>query len=203
MKIHQWQGGKKEFSLVDDTKAKKFALKYIKNNDTVLDIGCGDCLFFDIVKNSKENCKFYGFDIIKEALDICKKKGYNSVNTLNKLNLKFDVITMFECFEHLDYGERVKHVEIINKLLKDNGYFILSFPYIKSMLSLQHYHDNPEHKMPYPLEKNLTKFFYNYKIIDKLYFNPWLNPLKVLHCVLTGLSFNVIYNNICYVLVRK
>lgn len=203
MKIHQWQSRKREFSLVDDTKAKKFALKYIKNGNSVLDIGCGDCLFFDIIKNNKDACKLYGFDIVKDALEICKNKGYNSIDSLNRLNLKFDVITMFECFEHLTYEDRVRQVEVINKLLYNDGYLILSFPHIKSVLSLQHYHDNPEHKMPYPLEKNLTKFFYNYEIVDKLYFNPWLNPLNVLHCILTGLSLNAIYNNVCYILRKK
>lgn len=202
MKVHQWQM-KREFSLVDDTKAKKLALKYVKNGYSILDIGCGDCLFFDIVKKYRENCKLYGFDIMKEALAICKKKGYNAVGSLTKINLKFDIITMFECFEHLTYEERVKQVGLIDKFLKNNGYLILSFPHVKSMLSVIHYSDNPEHKFPYVHEKNLLKYFYNYEIVDRVYFNPWLNPLKILNCLVTGLSFNAIYNNVGYVLRKK
>ncbi len=135
-------------------------------------------------------------------MDICKNKGYNPIKSLDHTNLKFDVITMFECFEHFDYEGRIKQVELINKLLKNKGTVILSFPNIKSMLSLIHYNNNPEHKMPYLIEKNITKIFYNYLIVDKIYFNPWLNPLKIIHCWLTGLNFNAVYNNVCYVFRR-
>ena len=203
MVLHQWQLNKKNFTLVDDLKAKKFALRYIQEGDNILDIGCGDCKFFDIASKFKPNSKFYGFDIIPQALEICKKKGYNPVSSLTNLKLKFGVITMFECFEHLDYKERFNQVKIINNLLKSNGYVVLSFPHVSSFLSILHYGDNPEHQEPYPSSRNITKFFSNYEIVEITYFNPWLNPFKILHCIITGLSFNAIYNNVCYVLKKK
>lgn len=203
MEIHQWQIKQKSFTFVDDSKAKKFALNYIKDKDCILDIGCGNCDFFDIISRDKMDCKLYGFDILKDSLNICKDKGYNPVGSIKDLKNKFDVITLFECFEHIDYRARFKQVEEINKLLKSNGYVVLSFPNVMSFLSILHYGDNPEHQEPYPSDINIVKFFQGYKIIAKKYFNPWLNPLKIIHCILTGMSFNAIYNNVCFVLRRK
>ncbi len=203
MAIHQWQVKRPSFTFVDDTVAKKFALNYIKNKDTLLDIGCGDCEFFDLVSKNKRECDLYGFDVLKDALDICKNKKFNPVYSLKTLKIKFDVITLFECFEHMDYKERFVQVDAINKILKKDGYVVLSFPHIRSMLSILHYGDNPEHQEPYPSEKNIIKFFQGYEIIAKKYFNPWLNPLKILHCWFTGLSFNAVYNNVCYILRKK
>jgi hypothetical protein len=203
MKIHQWQQRTKSFTLVDDTKAKKYSVKFIKDRDAILDIGCGDCILFDIIKSKRNNCKFYGFDIVPDALKICKEKSYTPINDLNKTKGKFNVITMFECFEHLDYEGRLEQIDFINKKLEKDGYFIMSFPYVSSLLSLIHYNDNPEHKMPYPIEKNIRSLFANYEFVDKIYFNPWLNPIKILHCILTGLDSKAYYNNICYVLRKK
>lgn len=203
MKIHQWQIRKKEFSLVDDSRGKKLALKYIRERNKILDVGCGDCSFFDIISKSRNNCKFYGYDIVKEALELCRKKGYTHVDSLQNVKIKFNVITLFECFEHFDFGGRARLAQKIDKMLSSDGLVIISFPHVKSVLSMQHYFDNPEHKIPYPSETNLLKIFSDYSVVDKIYFNPWLNPLKVIHCILTGLTFNAIYNNVCYVLRRK
>ncbi len=203
MKTHQWQQRKYRFTLVDDDKAKRYSVKYVQDGNYVLDIGCGDCVFFDILSSRRNNCKLYGFDIVSEALDICRKKGYFPVKNLKNLKDKFDIIAMFECFEHLTYEGRLEYVRFVGKRLKRGGYFIISFPHISSMFSLIHYSDNPEHKMPYPIEANLKRMFGDFDFVDKIYFNPWLNPLKVLHCLITGLSLNAIYNNVCYILRKK
>ncbi len=203
MKLHMWQQRKREFSVVDAKKAKRFAIKVIRDGNAVLDVGCGDCDFFDMIRAQKKDCKLFGYDIVPEALQICKRKGYTPVRALKNMKNKFDVITLFECFEHLTYAQRQEYVAFIEESLKSKGYVVLSFPHIKSMLSILHYYDNPEHKEPFPLESNLMKFFENFTIVGKTYLSPWVHPLKVIHCVLTGLSLNAVYNNVCFVLQKK
>lgn len=201
MKIHQWQNRKSEFSLVDSRKAAKAVLNYIKNGDKILDIGCGDCSFFDFVKKYRK-IKYYGYDVVKESLEIARKKGYNAIKSLN-VKEKFNVVTMFEVFEHLSVDEKIKYVKILDKLLVDGGYLALSFPNVKSVLSMQNYFNNIEHKVPIMNENNLRIFFHDFRVIRKVYLNPWLNPLKVLHSFITGLGFNAIYNNILFILKKK
>ena len=201
MKIHQWQNRKNEFSLVDNKKAARSVIKYIKNGDKILDIGCGDCIFFDFIRK-KADVKMYAYDVVKESLEIAKKKGYTTCKSLN-LKEKFNVITMFEVIEHLDVNQKIEYVKIINKILSDNGYLILSFPNVRSILSMQNYFNNIEHKTPIMNENNLKILFSNYKIIHKSYLNPWVNPLKVWHSFVTGFGFSAIFNNVLLVLKKR
>ncbi|GEM_PF-3516235 len=203
MQLHLWQKNERKLSLADAGKGKRVAVGYINNNDRVLDIGCGDCAFLDMIQETRKNCHLYGADIIPSALEICKKKGYTPVKNIKKLEGKFNVITLFECFEHLSYEQRIVYGKWIEDKLVDGGIVVLSFPYICSMLSLVHYYDNPEHKEPFPRESHLNVFFAKCAIKKRVYLSPWLNPIKIIHCVLTGLSMNAIHNNICFVLKKE
>ncbi len=202
MKIHQWQKQTKEVSLVDALKAKRFALRYIHDGDAVLDIGCGNCDFLDLVKKERQKARLHAFDIEREARKIAEEKGYTFHSTFS-ITHRFNAITLFECFEHLTYQERIDYAKHISSLLVKGGYIILSVPHIKSSLSMAHYYDNPQHKQPFPLESNILTFFEGYSLVDKCYLTPWLNPFKILSCLVTGLSFTALYNNVCFVLRKE
>src|SRR3989344_7424738 len=198
MKIHTWQNKSSSFSILESKAAKKIALRFIKRGNKILDIGCGDCDFFDLIKQYKKDCYLHAFDVLKEARNIAKNKGYVAHESLN-IKQKFDVITAFECLEHLDVVGRVKYSRLIDNMLKIDGYVVMSFPHINSLLAVLNYYDNIEHKPPYIKEKHILSLFPNFKIVKKRFVNPWLNPIKQLHCLLTGLSFNSIFNNVVYV----
>ncbi len=200
VKFHTWQDNKESFSVLDKNIAKKIFLRFIKTGDTMLDIGCGDCAFFDFVKEHR-SCEFHVFDTNKDALSIAEKKGYITQKNLN-ITKKFDVISMIEVFEHLTIDERIEIANKINAMLKPGGYLLMTFPYVKSFLSVANYFDNLEHKAPYVKVDGVLRIFENYALIEKMPFSPWLNPLKILSCLLTGLSADSIYNSVCLVLQK-
>jgi len=171
-------------SLVDFEKGKKLCLGFINDGSKILDIGCGDARFFDIVKKSVKNCEFYGNDIEKESEKIIKKKGYNFLKNLD-VNKKFDVISMFELIEHLDYDNLLKMTGRINHLLKKKGLLIISTPNFPNLEELNHFWDNAQHKRPYN-KAALQRLFAGYTLLKHTYFCPQLNPVKVLMNIILG-----------------
>jgi len=200
VKIHTWQDRKEGFSLLDADAAKKIFLEYIKDGDKLLDIGCGDCAFFDFVKQHRK-CEFHAFDVNEDALKIANSKGYATHKTLD-IKGTFDVISLIEVFEHLTIEDRVKYAQIIDKVLKPGRYLLMTFPHVKSFLSVANYFDNLDHKAPYAKVDGALRIFEGYGLIRKKYFSPWLNPLKIISCLATGLSLDAVYNSICLVLQK-
>ena len=104
----------------------KFALKWIKEKDKVLELGCNSGLFVKYLRKEK-NCMAFGIDLPK----IVEKArcSYLIPADLNKglfFNERFDVILMFGTIEHL-YNDWL----VLNKvkyLLEDDGKFIISIP---------------------------------------------------------------------------
>ena len=108
--------------------------KYITENDKILDVGCGSAPMSLYFASKGMNVK--GIDLSTQAIRENKKAKEN----FGFYNLKFacenfmdyrddsiyDVVMMTEVLEHIpnDRSSLVK----INKLLKDNGYLLMSVP---------------------------------------------------------------------------
>ena len=202
MKYHSWQSKEKQFTLVDITKAKQVAASYIRSGHNVLDIGCGDCSFFDLLRKKAHTCAFHAFDVEPDALKIATKKGYIAHKDLASIKETFDVVTMFEVLEHLTIEERIHYAVLLSKLVKKDGYLILSFPHVKSFLSVVNYFNNQDHKTPYPKVMGLKYLFDHFQQKEVKYFTPWVNPIKILQSLATGLSWNAVYNNVAIVLKK-
>lgn len=109
----------------------KFSYPYIKNKK-VLDIGCWTGQFEQIA--SKYTKKIVGIDPGVEAIKIAKKLVPNAHFYVgNALNLKFkdnsfDTVTMMDVIEHIPKETEVKCLKEISRVLKPNGYLIISTP---------------------------------------------------------------------------
>lgn len=189
--MHTWQLDKKK-SLVDFETGKRMSLKFIKNKDKILDIGCGDARFFDIVKE-KYKCSFYGYDIEKSCKKIVEKKGYTFLSKLN-LSKKYNVISMFEVIEHLDYDNFIKMMKNVDKMLKKGGMLILSTPNFANVEQLNHFWDNVQHIRPYNVEALKKYFGKTYSLKCHKYFCRQLNPLKIIRNLYLG--FKPFFNQI-------
>ena len=109
----------------------------IKENSTILDIGCGTGKIIEALPN----VKYFGFDINKIYINFAKKKYKNkNINffckkftskDLKKLP-KFDFVLLFGIMHHLTDFEINQLLNLINKNLKKNGTILTFDPvYVK------------------------------------------------------------------------
>ena len=108
-------------------------LKDLKKKDIsgtdLLDIGCGWAQALLFFKKKGLNC--YGFDPAKEAVDYAKKMKLNVVHSgvteIDAFNgKKFDIITLFNVFEHL--ANPIDVLNKIKKILNSNGLLVIDVP---------------------------------------------------------------------------
>jgi methionine biosynthesis protein MetW len=101
---------------------------HIAEGSSVLDIGCGDGLLLNHLKETR-NIKGEGIDISKPALELARLKGLDVVQTDVtspdfKLDKTYDYIIISEVLEHLPKPE-----DMIQKLKgKFTKYLIISIP---------------------------------------------------------------------------
>jgi ubiquinone/menaquinone biosynthesis C-methylase UbiE len=150
-----------------------FAHKFIQKK-VVLDIGCGMGYGSDYL--AKDGRKVIGIDISNEAVSYAKNyyKAENldfvimDATKLGFLDNTFDVVSSFEVIEHLkDYKI---HLSEISRVLKSDGYLLLSTPNKKisspkDSLPLNPYHIN-EFK-PKDLSSILSLYFSQVEIFGQ------------------------------------
>jgi 2-polyprenyl-3-methyl-5-hydroxy-6-metoxy-1,4-benzoquinol methylase len=107
-----------------------------KAKDNVLDIGCADNTFLQLIKKSQAN--LYGVDACTKAVKICLNKGLNVKKVYLQDNRKFPYKSNF--FSYIIAGEIIEHIydtdfflKEIFSLLKKNGLLIISTPNLASL----------------------------------------------------------------------
>lgn len=118
---HWWHISKRELCV-------KLINKFISKKELqILDIGCGAGKNVEVFGQFG---KAYGVDSSPEAIRFCKKRGLKSVHLANgeETNFpskSFDLVTLLDVLEHTD--ERKTLLEI-NRILKPNGYLLVTVP---------------------------------------------------------------------------
>jgi 2-polyprenyl-3-methyl-5-hydroxy-6-metoxy-1,4-benzoquinol methylase len=110
----------------------EYVLKWIKEGDNVLNLGCGLYFNFErLVKEKREKITLTSVDILP-----AKKPPFvdefilQDVEMPFKLKRKFDVVTFFELIEHIDKTDILLKNCFNN--LKKGGLLIFSFPNLSS-----------------------------------------------------------------------
>jgi 2-polyprenyl-3-methyl-5-hydroxy-6-metoxy-1,4-benzoquinol methylase len=167
-------------------------IKKIKPNGTLLDVGCAMGFFIEIANKAGFNT--YGFDPSEYAIgevnqNISNKVKVGTIDSVTYPKKKFDVITLFDVFEHL--ADPLQDMKRINSWLKDDGIIVIATGNIDSLAAkiLKRrwtFYIPPQHL-----------FFYNHKTITHLLslsgFIPtkwfsigkWLSLRYVLHLART------------------
>lgn len=97
----------------------------------ILDLGCGLGEFSSILKN--EDFEVFCADGSKKYVEMIKKKRFNAsyFDFNEKFPFKsesFDLVISLEVIEHIEKAE--EFLSEINRILKPNGYFLVSTPNI-------------------------------------------------------------------------
>ncbi|MFA7216938.1 MAG: class I SAM-dependent methyltransferase [Candidatus Paceibacterota bacterium] len=145
----------------------RFLNSFLKNKETVLDLGAGYC---DFINNISAKNKI-AVDI-SEELSKYAKSGVRQIQTnvtdLSKVENSFvDVVFASNLLEHLSDEDLEKTMNEIKRVLKSGGLFISMQPNYR--LSYKTYFDDPTHKKVFSdsaLESFLVSF--NFKIIKKM-----------------------------------
>lgn len=101
-----WKERERKQILTDPAKRRaRGILPFIKEGETVLDIGCGTGETLEVLKNERKIIGT-GLDISETALSVVKSKGFDVLDTDlslpgNHLNGQWDHIVMFEVAEHV------------------------------------------------------------------------------------------------------
>ena len=176
----------------------------VPNNSIVLDVGCGQGRFGEILK--KKGCKLYGIDLDEEAikyanmsgnydktfiLDITKKDSIEYDSFLNEINEKIDVIILSDIFEHIADPTSLL-LECYN-ILKEYGIILVSVPNIAHVdIVLNLLNDNFNYQDMGILDNTHLKFFTKSSFVD------WISQVNEtfyninLECKYLGATF---YNN--------
>jgi len=119
------------------------ALTYIKENDKVLDIGCGVGVFTNLVKTTFPDSDVSGVDISNTAIEANKEENdtiFYQQGYIGRLDFlpenSYDVIFCGETIEHLD--EPVELFKEAYKLLKKGGKLIITTPKEENIKSEEH-----------------------------------------------------------------
>ena len=106
-------------------------LNYIKKNDRVLDIGCGNGRLYQILKENQVD--YTGLDISEELIYIAKNKYPEAdfiVGDMKKLffaDFTFDVIFSIASFHHLlDKKTRIESLKEMKRVLKKDGRILMT-----------------------------------------------------------------------------
>lgn len=146
----------------------------------VLDAGCGTGSFLYWAKRA--GWEINGFDFDKEAVNVAKNIFHLKNIEVNDLagyykahpTQKFDLITFFEVFEHLDNHN--DFIDVIKKLLIEKGHIAMSMP-CRDMARWLNPHDVPPRHLT-RWDKNSLKNFLETRGFKVLYIKKEIVKIK-------------------------
>jgi 2-polyprenyl-3-methyl-5-hydroxy-6-metoxy-1,4-benzoquinol methylase len=96
----------------------------------ILDLGCGEGISLENIKNALPSAEVSGIDYLNENISICRNQNLNvkqgNVYDLDIQDNSFDAVIFMEVIEHLEDPQ--KAIAEIHRILKPNGSLIIGFP---------------------------------------------------------------------------
>ncbi|EKE20424.1 MAG: Methyltransferase type 11 [uncultured bacterium] len=175
--IYQW-----DINLNNIYDARVIALNYIEKGSTVLDVGCACGDFGKALKREKD-CIIYGMEYDNESIAVAKKtESFEDIYQLDLNNFNIDDYSNLEKkINYIVFGDVLEHVinpqKVLNafkKLLKDDGYFIISLPNVAhASIKASLLNDEFEYGDIGLLDQTHLRFF-TYKSLASLFSNIYL-----------------------------
>ncbi|MDD5687561.1 MAG: class I SAM-dependent methyltransferase [Elusimicrobia bacterium] len=164
--------GKEWYALFSSSRSysyesKKFnkLLKASLLGKSLLDIGCGNGIF--VKKAQQKGYDALGIDLNKEAIDVANSLGINNVccsdldGFLISNKKKYDVVTMFDCLEHMD--DLNESIVKIKNILSPEGRIVLTVPNSKRPIFIKRdSFDYPPHHLTRWTKESLEIFLHRH-----------------------------------------
>jgi len=125
-------------------------LKY----ENILDVGCGDGYLLNHLETSASKL---GVDLSEKAIMFANafaKDATFEVQDLFNLDKKYDLISLIEVLEHIPNDFVDSFMTQVLKLIKKDGYFIISVPTTAIPLNKKHYRHYDEQLLSEHVESN-------------------------------------------------
>ena len=160
----------------------KFFQKYINENKSILDVGCGYGRYMKIISKLYPNIT--GIDVNQKSINDLKRQGFQalSIDEFNKTNTKFDVIILSHIIEHFTPNDLLNFLENYLIHLNNDGYLIIGTPLLSKYFYDDFDHVKPYHpngfKMIFENKKSQVQYHskFNLKMID---INFRRSPFKI------------------------
>jgi 2-polyprenyl-3-methyl-5-hydroxy-6-metoxy-1,4-benzoquinol methylase len=126
-----------------------------KSGPPVLDLGCGQGTFLEILKD--RGWQGVGIDLSEEAVTTCKSRGLDvsqsdAISYLSDKSESYSAILCSHLIEHLDYENACRLLRSCYQSLISHGRMILITPNPASLEVSEYFWLDPTHVRPYPLQ---------------------------------------------------
>lgn len=148
-----------------------------KSPTSVMDIGCGDGRFLGELRKASANINLWGVDISEQA--VAYAKAFNMMKNIdfkclditgeNELTNCANCVTLIDTLEHIPFGVLDRFVSSVHKILKKDGFLVVTVPSKNVKVDKKHY----QH---FDLE-GLKKVLEDYFVIEEHYYlnsTSWL-----------------------------
>ena len=181
---------------------KLWFAKYLKKQDVVLDLGCGNGQ--NTLKASKFVKKIVGIDYDEFSLNIVEKTAKRKNTSFKKLNLEeklpfknntYDKVIFLDVLEHLNKRDQI--MRGIKRVLKKNGLLFISVPNsgtswkkLQREVGINSYSD-PDHKIEYS-ENQIRNFLKNNNLdVISFKYGKYDTPLRPIYDLIGAFSLNL------------
>ena len=100
----------------------------LKDDSTILDVGCKDGYLLKLIRSGNQSCKCYGIEKNPKGLEIIENCDVRVADVTNLPfgNNFFEIVFVLDVLEHVK--DLDKAIEEIKRVLKNNGFVVLSGP---------------------------------------------------------------------------
>lgn len=121
-------------------------LKWVENlnPNSLLDVGCGDGRFLNMLYRKSIGSKLFGIDPSERAINFAKCFSINKdiafmTESIFNLKEKFEIVTLIEVLEHIPDYDELKFLKQVFNSLQPQGTLLLSVPTKNRNLQEKHY----------------------------------------------------------------
>ena len=171
----------------------EFIINRIKKEEfnSLADLGTGDGRLTMELNKSFSNKKILGIDYSEKAINLARAFNpgleFLAIDIIKeKINFKFDIITLIEVFEHIEPGKCDIFISSLKNLLNGDGILFLTVPHKNKPLQKKHF----QH---FTYESLKNYFEQDFEIIETVYFEKNTKLVRILKLLLQNKFF--ILNN--------